>query len=108
MQENNLLIHETTFYLEQQRTNNQFIMDWFAKEGYSSAELAWLNRCRLYLQATTLSDIASSDGSKILSTALEGRHMRRPSTYNWDPQNNPSQSCWKLLTQALQSSFDIQ
>eukprot|EP00957_Ditylum_brightwellii_P163102 12419782-Ditylum_brightwellii.AAC.1 len=39
---------------------------------------------------------------------MEGRHMRKPSTYNWAPQRNPFQSCWKLWTQALQPSFDIQ
>eukprot|EP00957_Ditylum_brightwellii_P047806 3631690-Ditylum_brightwellii.AAC.1 len=78
-------------------------MNWFATEGYSLAELAQLNRCRLHLQVTILSDIISGDGSKILSSALEGRHMKRPSTYNWVPQKQSL----PIMLEAMDTSTSI-
>ena len=46
-------------------------MEQFVEEGYSKAQLKQINRCRLYLQVTTLSDILDGYGNRFSNKAYE-------------------------------------
>ena len=56
-----------------QCVNDEFLMDAFRKRGGCTAtELQRLNACRMYLQVSRLSDIASADGNFLRSGVLNG------------------------------------
>ena len=58
------LIEDKTTNLTLQQENNTFIMeDIIIMNMYSKAELQHINRCRIYFQASTLSDIVTGDGN---------------------------------------------
>ena len=79
-------------------------MEEFTKGSHTAPIIAILNRCRLYLQVITVSDITSADGSYILPEVKEGYRPRdRESTLHWLAQARPPNSDWKLWMQALTS-----
>ena len=51
-----------------QREHDQYIMEWLLERspGLSASDLRSINRCRLFLQASSLTDIVSGDGTYIL------------------------------------------
>jgi hypothetical protein len=57
-----------------QRTNDQFIIPALTSH-VSTTEPQRINKCRLYLQAITLADIVSGDGSKIQDDDGSGRRL---------------------------------
>jgi hypothetical protein len=84
--------------------NDMVLMDHFITQGYSAAALGTLNRCRLYLQVITLSDIVSADGSCIISDILHGIPLtERTSTLKWPSQQRPPAKAWDLWSSALKS-----
>ena len=51
---------------------------------FTRAEVARINRCRLYLQVFYLSDIVSGNGRTVLQEALDGQVLRhRHSQWKW-------------------------
>jgi hypothetical protein len=63
-------------WLPPKLTGNDFnIMEYFISQKFSSQQLLRLNRCRLYLQLLSLSDMASADGKSIIRTVLEGKKL---------------------------------
>jgi len=56
------------------RQGDLLLMDYFIALRLQPAVLGTLNRCRVYLQVLTLSDITSADGSYILPEANLGQH----------------------------------
>ena len=83
--------------MEQGRTYDRFLMEIFVKMKLTKKELIHVNTCRLYLQVTTLSDIATYDGTKIEETILECIQTRQHSQL-WPNQIYPTLSarnCWK-------------
>ena len=84
------------------RTNDSFLMNRFHDAGYKEAELAQINRCRMFLRVTTVSDIATCDGCSILQSALQGqRNPFQPDWYLWPQQGPPTKANWKLWIAAL-------
>ena len=60
-------------WLTRQREQDRFIMEDAADlPDITGNELAQVQRCRLYLEATTLADITTSDGRKLDEAALNG------------------------------------
>eukprot|EP00957_Ditylum_brightwellii_P113228 8635093-Ditylum_brightwellii.AAC.1 len=62
LEENNLLLKETTQNLMPSRENDQFLVEEFACNNIRGAKPEMLNHCRLFLNVTSLSDICSGDG----------------------------------------------
>jgi hypothetical protein len=84
--------------------NDLNIMEFFISQKIPPKQLIRLNRCRLFLQLLSLSDLLSADGKLIMSSALEGKPLiDRRSTLTWPEQGNPSRSDWKLWASALQT-----
>ena len=90
------------------RMGDKFIMSSFFDAGYRGAQLASLNACRMFLQAATLADITSGDGTFILPDALHGRKSGlNSSPYNWPACGKPSTKEWAIWKEALAHTFLI-
>jgi hypothetical protein len=80
------------------------LMDHFVHQGYKASQLTRLNRCHIYLQVITLTDIASADGTCIIPDVFIGLPLTdRKSTLQWPSQQRPSETDWALWSSALQS-----
>ncbi len=65
--------------------------------GNQTKDLAALNRCRLFLQVITLSDIASANGKYILPEVKSNDPpAHRTSNLQWPFQANPSAMNWAV------------
>ena len=92
----------TTTQLQTRTTDDKFLMQLFAQEGYAKDKLFSLNVCRMYLQAVTLSNIATADGIFITRQAWNGtRNELRRSPYHWPRTERPPNAVWQLWQQAL-------
>ena len=81
-------------------------MEEFAKHYKQPKLLRQHNRCRMSLQAITLSDITTSTGKQICPFALQGtRHPHRHTTYKWPNQNEIGTKFWKIWSTCLKDTF---
>jgi hypothetical protein len=72
-------------------------MQTFQSKNASDKDLATLNRCRIFLQVISISDISLADGSALLSEVKEGRRPEgRRSRLEWPVQGPPSAQDWKI------------
>eukprot|EP00978_Attheya_sp_CCMP212_P033691 scaffold137243_cov47-Attheya_sp.AAC.1 len=77
--------------LEAQRYNDQFLTLAFARNGFSGPDLIDLNHCRMFLQATTLSDITSGDGLRLMPLRqIVARNKLNTSRYRWPTTKYPT------------------
>ena len=84
------------------RKGGVLIMEMFVRNGISGYKLMILNKCRIFLAATWLSDIATGDGRKITYTAFTGRKETEYSAYGqWQQQGNLPVHFWIKWQQAL-------
>ena len=79
--------------LQNQRKNDEFLVDIFLREGYRGMELRRLNRCRLHLKAIFLSDITTANGRRLEDFAFQGR-IGRESIFRF-PRELPSNKDWR-------------
>eukprot|EP00978_Attheya_sp_CCMP212_P003735 scaffold7928_cov65-Attheya_sp.AAC.2 len=91
-----------------QRKNDKFIMDLAIQcKIFTTSELEMINACRLYLQVSRISDIATPDGRGILHKMLHGEYMIeeihefRKTTYDWPIQAKPNSHAWTKWHLAL-------
>jgi hypothetical protein len=69
------------------RQSDVALMDFYIERGFSTNVLGTLNRCRLYLQVLTLSNIVSADGLCIVPDVFLGIPLSdRKSTLRWPYQ----------------------
>ena len=84
--------------LQTQRQHDQFLMNIFCESSSPAKDLRKLQRCRLFLQALRLSDIATEDGSRVNECI---RHGRRPphyqTTYTFPNQKRPPKKDFNLF-----------
>ena len=90
-----------------QRQHDKSLMFAFQhKYGKQKKKLAQLNRCRIWLQVTTLSDVTASNGTSLCPYALRGeKHPHRRSNYKWRGQNDMNKKAWKTWSAALKTTF---
>ena len=89
-----------------QREEDSFIMDHFIKYGYKTAELAHLNRCRIWLRVMTVADIATADGKYINEQYVRPAHKRpMESRWRWPRQLRPIQEHVDLWRRALKKTI---
>ncbi len=90
------------------RDSDSHIMDGInSSKRFTATETARINSCRLYMQATLLSDIATPCGRHIHKAYYEGRRSRR---INWPSiqyprQAKPDKTSWNLWRKGLQLAF---
>jgi hypothetical protein len=79
-------------------------MEYFVSQRFPPQQLIRLNRCQLYLQLLSLSDMVSANGSRLIGPVLAGNKLiDRRSTLNWPEQGIPTKSDWLLWASAFQS-----
>lgn len=100
-----MILDEGTKSLYLLRQNDSFIMEDFLKAGYQGEELAEMNRCRMYLQVTTLADISTGDGWALWRTALQGQKKLQKSPYGWPPQPDPGRRAWENWEAAICGTY---
>lgn len=84
---------------QMQRAHDAYIMDLILEsKKFSNAEIRRLNYCRLYLQATTLSDLSQTSGTSLDQSKLVGTPSLLSSvTVDMQVyQERPSQAEWRL------------
>jgi exonuclease III len=82
-----------------QRVHDAHIMDIVLQsKKYTASEIRRINYCRLFLQAVTLSDLATVDGQYVDASKLKGHPSLRSSstTLMHINQDRPSESEWSL------------
>ena len=106
LSENDILVEEDTPNLQPRRDHDEFLIPAFLAAGVKGKRLLQANRCRLYLQATSLADIASGDGREIMENAWSGhRDPFRTPYYQWPVQQRPADTDWREWRSALRSAF---
>jgi hypothetical protein len=101
-------INKGLLSLSPARQNDQLLMETFSCDPtLGSAAMHKLNHCRLFLQATTLSDICNGAGTEILREALIGTDSLpgSSSTWLWPRQPSPPSTSWSLWRKALRKHF---
>ena len=97
---------EGTPALPLRRIGDRYLTSSFYSHSFKGRELLRLNRCRLFLQVTTLADISAADGKFITHDAWHGRlDATRPSYYSWPNQGDPTTRDWALWRRALSLTF---
>ena len=72
----------------------------------NKADLAVINRCRLYLKAFSLADITSGDGKSISKAAWEGTSSSSfRDTEHWPMWAKPNKFEWRMWQHALMTTF---
>ena len=106
-----LSIHlDNTYVTTPQRQNDGYIMDLLmASNHYTPVELRKFNYCRLFLNVTTISDVAKPCGTTIDASLLDGTPpcFRSRSFHPIVHQDSPSPNEWKLWRRANLIWIDI-
>ena len=102
-----VLEEKKTMNLKTHRENDRFIMEDIVNLNiYSKAEIQHINRCRIYLQVSSLSDIATGDGNNFSYRAYRCEFDgTRLNTYIWPRQPRPGQNARQLWKQALKNAY---
>ena len=86
-----------------QREHDIGLMDTLiSSRTFSKQQEAAINRCRIYLQAVTLSDIVDGAGLSVSKQAYDGyRDIFRVSKWTWPNQERPPLKDWRLWRDAI-------
>jgi hypothetical protein len=88
------------------RAGDAYIMNSDHLPLLSRKEQILINRCRLYLQVECLSDITTSDGTRITSEWISPTSKRSSrSTKSWPIQGDPGPEAWKIWGNYLNQAF---
>ena len=70
---------------------------------FIKAQIASINRCRIYMQVLTLSDIANGTGSFVTKMTYEEiRDPHRTNKWIWPNQAKPPKKDWRLWKDAIE------
>ena len=108
--EQKILIEDrVTANMQLQRQGDVFIMEEIAHKGsFTPLQLQKINRCRIHMQATTLADITNGYGTRLTTSARQGRKdTTRVSAYNFPFQPRPDQPSIRLWKKALRTCFPL-
>jgi hypothetical protein len=104
----NMQIDDSVADLSLDREHDQFIIRAFQQAGYKGKTLGRLNKCRVFLHATTVSNISTGCGKFVTQAAWMGRaDTTRMEKYDWPNQGNPTSSDWKIWQEAVTKSLCI-
>ena len=92
------------------REKDRCIMDVLSNDRINtSSVLAACNRCRLYLQISTISEMSNGDGTNIRADIMDViKHEMIPNIYKWPNQHRPSLEDRKTWKDAIMRSLHLQ
>ena len=88
-----------------QRENDVCIMDTITKNIASKITLQRINACRLFLQITLLSEIASANWKFIKHNILKGQRNSIASTKTWPRRKSPDKATCSMWQSLLKRNF---
>ena len=95
---------DVTFVPEIQRVNDSYIMDHVLERGsFTKKQIKKINYCRLYLQATTVSDISTASGDSLAPGVRYGEPTlwSGQTRHHKTNQGKPDPATWRLWSRAL-------
>ena len=98
----------TTHVVPARRVADTHLMDGVCgSKLFSKSEIKKINSCRLYLQATLLSDISTTCGRKILPSYYQGEKQQRPNRpfLIYPRQSKLNSATWAVWRKALNALF---
>ena len=98
-------IHPDHFWTPAPPRQNDITIMSVAHTMYSGLQLFQINQCRIFLQVTFLSDIASVDGTRILLSYYNGKghsDTGRVTRLTWPPIGDLPQQYWALWQEFLE------
>ena len=87
------------------RDNDRSIMEVIATLPFSTTQLKAVNRCRLRLRVTTLSDITTGDGKYVQANAFKRAPAHTHDRYAWPAQGPLPSTDWKIWENALRAIY---
>ena len=73
---------------------------------FFNTDLEHVNRCRLHLQVTTVSDITNGNGMLLRRGVLKGNILKlNTAHYVWPRQERPGINSWRIWRKAIKSVF---
>ena len=79
------------------------IMEVFSTAEYDAEEMLALNRCRLYSQVVSVSEMTVGYGTSINPCWFQRVRYRANTVYDWPEQGKPSQRDWELWDTAIRT-----
>ena len=98
---------QSTNFPQIQCQQDVYLMEVFENEGFIPKELQKINRCRIYLNVLTLSDIMTCSGNRFTCTHKVEKDNTRVSKFQWPITVHPGSSCTKLWRKALHTMFGL-
>jgi hypothetical protein len=99
------VIDKKTKNLTLHRQNDVFLMEIICHHGFSSSDLQKINRCRLHLQVTSLSDITCGYGLKYTKAYNCMYDHTIPHHHLWPTQPKPNSNSISVWRRALRQCF---
>ena len=86
------------------RLHDACLMDVFMSlDCFSHKELRTLRDCRMHLEVTRVSDVATADGTAIHFDSWQGKKLDRGSPYEWPRSYRPGWEAWETWRKALKT-----
>ena len=107
MKEKKITMMNRTKRLILRREHDSFIMETIIQNiALTLAKLKAINRCRCYLNVTTMADIVTGDGVQILKSIWKGKPNKVQRTmYNWPKQTRPEKKDWTQWKKISESIY---
>jgi len=103
---NDIKLNGWDMLIEKQRENDMGLMEMFVNEGYRNDELILLNKCRMYLQVLTVSDVVDGDGTHLCPITTTGKlYKGRHSKFKWPKVTKPTIRAWYEWRTALRKTL---
>ena len=80
-------------------------MNKFLSQAVCPSDLKIINRCRLYLRVTCLSDITTGDGKRLQEDIFRGCKKFTVDSYQWPNQSRPPPRDWKVWRREVLRCF---
>jgi hypothetical protein len=102
LSDNKVSVHIDVPEFELRRENDSLLIPLFVSLGYSGEKLVKLNKCRIFLQVVTLSDICCGDGQVLNHNAWHGiQSLSQKQFYLWPNQGTLPYTFWEVWREAL-------
>ena len=100
--EYNIHIPAQEEHLELRREGDSFLTEKFAHSDIGTPALRSINKCRLYLEVTTLSDILDGSGKRYCNHIMNGHNDNERSSYHrWPQQQNSGLNDWRIWQRSI-------
>lgn len=97
-----LHLYENTSTIHRKRQQDKILMERLWAEGYIGLKLATLNKCRIWMKATTKADLTMGNGRRLLPGILSGVRPCVPINQTKFPTQGPiNEHSWDLWKQAI-------